>query len=125
MTTPRSTARLIFGICAGYGILLLIPLFFAELVLTAQGVTLGQPEFFYGFVGTALACQLLYVAIARDPVRFRPVMLVAVAAKLGFGVPVALLFSAQRVDATTFGLGLVDIAMAAAFLFAWRITRLA
>lgn len=41
-------------------------------------------EHFYGFVGVALAWQLAFLAIAREPLRLRPVMIAAAAEKLLF-----------------------------------------
>src|SRR5271168_2040324 len=44
-----------------------------------------HPMFFYGFVGVTLAWQLLFFAIAYQPVRLRPVIPFAVLEKLSFG----------------------------------------
>lgn len=53
-----------------------------------------RPEQYFGFLGVALAWQLAFLVIARDPARFRPVMPAAVAEKLFFGVPaVAMAFA--------------------------------
>ena len=51
-----------------------------------------HPEFFYGFLGVAVAWQAAFLVIARDPVRFRPLMVPAVLEKAAFAlaiVPVA------------------------------------
>ncbi len=36
-----------------------------------------QPEIYYGFAGVGLAWQAVFVLIANDPIRYRPVMLIA------------------------------------------------
>ena len=110
----RAAGRL-FRLAAVYGVVVLVPLF-----LTRPP---AHPEWLYGFAGTALAFQLAYRTIGGDPVRYRPLMPVAVLAKLGFGVPCAVLFAAGRIGAGTFGFGLVDLALAAGFLWAWRSTE--
>jgi hypothetical protein len=50
-------------------------------------------------------------------------MPVAVIAKWSFGIPVAILLASGRVDAMTFTLSSIDLAISILFLVAWRITR--
>jgi len=118
-----SAARRIFTIAAIYGAIILLPLYFAEPMMAKAGKPMTHPELLYGFVGAALAFQLVYWTIGRDPLRFRPLMPIAVLAKWGFGIPVAILFAAGRVDAITFALSSIDLAISILFLVAWRITR--
>lgn len=35
---------------------------------------LTHPEFYYGFVGVAVLWQVVFVLLARDPFRYRPLM---------------------------------------------------
>jgi hypothetical protein len=125
MTSEGSirAARRIFAIAAIDGMLVLLPLYFAEPMMAKAGRPVTHPELLYGFVGAALAFQLVYWTISRDPLRFRPLMPIAVLAKWGFGIPVAILFAAGRVDAVTFALSSIDLAISILFLVAWRITR--
>ena len=81
-------ARWIFAIAGVYGILVIAPLYFAEgQIAQNDPPAITHPEFFYGFVGITLAWQLIFLMIARNPVRFRPLMLVSVLEKLAYGVP--------------------------------------
>lgn len=125
MTPERAIrmARRIFAGAAVYGIIVLLPMYFAEPMMTKAGRPVTHPELLYGFVGAALAFQLVYWTIGRDPLRFRPLMPIAVIAKWSFGIPVAILFAAGRVDAMTFTLSSIDLAISILFLVAWRITR--
>ena len=125
MTADRSTrtARHIFRVAAIYGMIILLPLYFAEPMMAKAGRPVTHPELLYGFVGAALAFQLVYWTISRDPLRFRTLMPIAVLAKWSFGIPVAILFAAGRVDAVTFALSSIDLAISILFLVAWRITR--
>ncbi|HMG47244.1 MAG TPA: hypothetical protein VK614_07270 [Allosphingosinicella sp.] len=86
-------AARIFGIAGVYGLIVLLPLFFVEPWLAPPP---SRPEDYYGFLGSATAFQLVYLTIARDPVRFRPLMPVAVLAKLSFFVPMAILWAQGR-----------------------------
>jgi len=125
VSTDRSirTARRIFSIAAIYGVITLLPLYFAEPMMAKAGKPVTHPELLYGFVGAALAFQLVYWTIGRDPMRFRPLMPIAIIAKWSFGIPVAILFAVGRVDAVTFTLSSIDLAISILFLAAWRITR--
>jgi len=120
---PVRIARRIFSMAAVYGIIVLLPLYFAEPMMAKAGRPVTYPELLYGFVGAALCFQLVYWTIGRDPIRFRPLMPIAVLAKWSFGIPVGILFAAGRVDAVTFALSSIDLAISILFLVAWRITR--
>jgi hypothetical protein len=109
--------RLIFAIAGIYGLIVLLPLFFVEPWLVPAP---SRPEDYYGFLGAAAAFQLVYLNIARDPVRFRPLMPVAVLAKLSFFVPVAILWAQGRTPVPVLAFAMVDLLIAAAFAYAWR-----
>ena len=119
------TARRIFGAAAIYGLIILLPLYFAEPMMAKAGTPVSRPELLYGFVGAALGFQLVYWTIGRDPLRFRPLMPIAVLAKWSFGIPVAILFASGRVDSITFALSSIDLAISILFLVAWHVTRAA
>jgi hypothetical protein len=125
MTSDSSVriARRIFAIAAIYGLLILLPMYFAEPMMAKAGRPVTHPELLYGFVGAACAFQLVYWTISRDPSRYRPLMPIAVIAKCSFGVPVAILFVLDRVDPVVLIFASIDLFIAALFLFAWRITR--
>jgi hypothetical protein len=73
-----------------------------------------------GFVGTALVFQGVFLVIARDPVRFAPMMPVTFFEKLCFGVP-AIAFAARgQVPAMSAVFGAIDLLLLALFVFAYR-----
>ncbi|HET9447297.1 MAG TPA: hypothetical protein VFO35_13610 [Steroidobacteraceae bacterium] len=116
-------ARWTFGIAGVYGILVIAPLYFAEgQIARNDPPPITHPEFFYGFVGVTLAWQLVFLAIARDPVRLRPLMLVSVLEKLAYGVPAIVLFMQQRVKAMTLAFGCIDLVLGALFVLAFFFT---
>jgi len=109
-------ARRVFTIAGIYGIVVLLPQHFLEDRIGRDNPPpITHAENFYGFIGTALAWQVLFLLIARDPVRYRPMMPVAVLEKLAFGVPAIVLFAQGRLAASVLGFGLVDLALAVLF----------
>lgn len=114
-------ARVTFGVAAAYGILALVPGFFAEQVI-GQG-PLPHPEFYYGFYGSALVWQLLFVLISRDPVGCRWLMPIAVLEKAAFFIPCVWLYAVGRMPvAGPFIGGMIDGVLMLLFLVAWRRT---
>lgn len=116
-------ARRVFFVAGLYGVLALLPDYFLEARIgreTPPPIT--HPEFYYGFVGTALAWQVLFFVIARDPVRYRPAMLPAMLEKLAFAVPVLALYAQQRAAARMLPFVAIDLVLCALFLWAWRRT---
>ena len=62
-----------------YGIIVLFPMYFLENKIGLDfPPAINHPEHYYGFIGVALAWQLAFLMIARDPVRFRPLMIPAI-----------------------------------------------
>lgn len=113
-------ARRVFFFAGLYGILALAPLYFMEPWLNqAFPPAITHPEHFYGFVGVALSWQFVFLTVARDPVRYRLVMLPAILEKLSFGVAVWVLFLGGRVAPSTLAGGSVDLFLAGLFAMAY------
>jgi hypothetical protein len=113
-------ARRLFLIAGIYGLVDLIPQYFTEARLgIAYAPPITHPEYFYGFIGVAIAWQVLFLVIARDPVRYRIAMLAAVLEKLAFGVPAVALFAQGRLAAIVLAFGIVDLVFALLFLVAY------
>lgn len=107
-----------------YGLMLMPPMAFLEDrigVDTPPPIT--HPEFFYGFLGVTIAWQVAFVLIARDPVRFRPLMAAAMIEKFSFGAATMLLFRQGRIPATLLAFGLFDVLLGLLFVISWRRTR--
>jgi hypothetical protein len=81
-------ARYVFLAAGTIGILVLLPMYF---VLERTGrdnpPPVTHPEFYYGFVGVALAFQLVFLTIASDPLKFRPLILAGIVEKFLFVIP--------------------------------------
>jgi hypothetical protein len=113
-------ARRTFRIAGVYGLLVLLPLYFLEARIgrdTPPPIT--HPEHFYGFVGVAVAWQVAFLVIARDPVRFRPLMIAGVLEKASFGVPAVALWLGGRLATSVLAFGLIDLALGVLFVVAY------
>ena len=102
-------AKLTFLIAGIYGLLALVPLYFLEQRIgRAYPPTITHPEYYYGFVGVAVAWQLAFIVMSRNPVRYRPLMLVGIVEKASFFIPVLLLYLQQQVSGSMMGGALID-----------------
>ena len=101
-------ARAVFAAAAVSGIATLLPMYF----LPAG----ASPELLYGFVGVALAWQIMFLIIAFNPVRFRPAMFAAFVEKMAFGLPVVALYTQGRAEPTVLGFATLDLAFGALFM---------
>jgi hypothetical protein len=116
-------AKRVFRLAGIYGILVLAPQYFLE---TRIGLDNPPPithaEYFYGFVGVALAWQVVFLLIASDPVRYRPMMLPSILEKFTFGPAVVVLYMQGRVSLSVLAAGLIDMVLGVLFVLAWRRT---
>ena len=120
---PDRFARRVFRIAGVYGVLVMVPQFFMEARIGRDfPPPITHPEHFYGFIGIALAWQVLFLMIARDPVRYRGAMLPAILEKLAFGIPCIVLYSQGRLALAVLIPGLVDLVLAALFFASCRST---
>lgn len=116
-------AKRIFLIAAAYGFVVLLPQYFMEAKVGRDfPPPITHPEYFYGFVGVAIAWQWLFVLIARDPVRYRLAMLPGMLEKVAFGGAAVALYLQGRLATATLGFGIVDLIFAALFLVAFQRT---
>jgi hypothetical protein len=113
-------ARIVFLIAGIYGILVLTPLYFLERTIgreTPPPIT--HPEFFYGFVGVGLAWQIVFLIIAQDPLRYRPMMIPSVLEKVSYGAALVVLLSQHRISISSFELGMADVIFAVLFIISF------
>jgi hypothetical protein len=117
-------AKRLFLVAGIYGVLVLAPQYFLE-AKTGRDFPppITHPEYYYGFIGVALAWQVLFLIIARDPVRYRAMMIAAVLEKATFGVASIILFLQERVSPIMLGFGIVDLILGALFVSAYLKTE--
>jgi hypothetical protein len=117
-------ARYVFLIAGIYGILVIAPMYFFEKQIGADyPPAITHPEYFYGFIGVTLAWQVVFLLIARDPARYRVMMLPAMLEKFGYTVAILWLFADGRVPVMAVGFGLVDCMLGVLFVIAFLKTK--
>lgn len=113
-------AKVVFWIAAIYGILVITPLYFLYDTIGRQDPPpITHPGFYYGFAGCALAWQFAFIVIARDPTRYRTMMIPAVFEKFSFGASQAVLYFQHRLHGSDFFLGGIDTLLGVLFLLAY------
>ncbi|MGE3313996.1 MAG: hypothetical protein AB7O26_02690 [Planctomycetaceae bacterium] len=117
-------AEVVFNVAGVYGLLSLPPMYFLESRISIDNPpAITHPEFFYGFLGVALAWQAMFFVIGNDPARYRPAMIPAVLEKLSFGGAVLILYALGRVSLSTVFFGLVDSVFCVLFIAAYIASR--
>jgi hypothetical protein len=115
-------AKWVFLVAGVSGILLVIPPYFLERQ-TGEDYPppITHPEYYYGFFGVSLAWQVMFLVIASDPARYRPVMLPAMLEKVSFAVAIPILYAAGRVAAVWIGFTAMDLIWLVLFGIAYRV----
>ena len=113
-------ASLTFLIAGIYGVIVLLPQYFLE---QKNGrdfpPPVNHPEYFYGFIGVALAWQIAFLIIARNPRQYRLLMIPATLEKASFGAAVIWLFLLGRVSAFIVGFAAVDLILGMLFIVSY------
>src|ERR1043165_3358511 len=113
-------ARLTFLIAGIYGLLALVPLYFLKQQIgRGYPPPITHPEYYYGFIGVAVAWQLAFIVMSRDPVRYRPLMPVAVVEKASFFIPAVLLYAQHRLSSFMLAAGTIDGVLGVLFLISY------
>ena len=116
-------ARIVFLVAGIYGLIVLVPQFFLEGKIgidTPPSIT--HAEYFYGFICVAVAWQVLFLILSRDPIRYRPMMVPAMLEKIGFPIAVAILYLQGRLAPTIFIPASLDLVLLILFIAAYRKT---
>jgi hypothetical protein len=113
-------AKIVFYLAAVWGILILTPLYFMfDMIGRQDPPPITHPAFYYGFASVALAWQFAFIVIARDPVRFRPMMIPSVIEKFAYGASLLALYFQHRLHGADVAFGSVDIAFGILFIIAF------
>jgi hypothetical protein len=115
-------ARRVFLIAGIYGLIVLLPQYALERRIGVDDPpAITHAEYFYGFVGVALAWQAAFLIIAHDPIRYRLMMLPGILEKLGFGIAAIALSAQGRLPSLMLLAAGVDLIFAMLFAVAfWR-----
>ena len=114
-------AKWTFLLSGIYGLLVLTPMLFLEERMSLDyPPAITHPENYYGFIIAAIAWQIAFLVISRDPARYRSLMLVAAfVEKFGYGLTVIALYMQQRVAVPVVALAIVDMLLGVLFIIAY------
>jgi len=116
-------AKRVFSVAGVYGVIVIVPMYFAEgRIGRDHPPAITHPEFYYGFLGVALAWQVVFLVLAQDPSRYRPMIIPSVLEKVSYGIALVFLLLEHRIPLVVFGLGSVDWIFAVLFVAAYLAT---
>jgi len=117
-------AKIVFGIAAIWGVLIITPLYFMfDVIGRNDPPPITHPGFFYGFADAALAWQIAFFFIAKDPVRHRPLMIPSMFEKFSYSTAVVLVVLQGRMHSSDLVFGAVDLLLGLLFVVAYLKTR--
>ncbi|MGA3088539.1 MAG: hypothetical protein ABSD75_08005 [Terriglobales bacterium] len=117
-------AKIVFWSAGIWGVLVLAPLYFMfDRIGQQDPPAITHPAFYYGFVGAGLAWQIVFLIIATNPVRFRPLMVAGMAEKFAYAAALLVLYRQRRLHAADLGFGLVDLLFGVLFVLAFWSSR--
>jgi len=114
-------ARMVLTAAGTFGLIQVLPLYFAESALNRMAPpALTHPEFYYGFVGIVVAWQIAFLIMSRDPLRYRTLFPALFVEKLLWPAAVYTLYAGGRLAApSTLVAGALDLVWLALFIIAW------
>ena len=112
--------KVVFWIAGIWGVLILTPLYFMfDAISRNDPPPVTHPGFYYGFVSVGLAWQFAFFVIARDPVRFRMMIIPSMIEKFGYGASLLVLYFQQRIHPSDLVFAGVDMLLGVLFLLAF------
>jgi hypothetical protein len=117
-------AKIVFLAACIQGLLIIPPLYFMEdRIARDTPPAITHPEYFYGFLGVALAWQVLFLVLSTDPARYRAMILPCILEKVGYGLALLVLFWQHRLPLSVLAVGSFDWIFAFLFLAAYFTTK--
>lgn len=113
-------SSIVFLAAGIYGLIVLAPGFFGEkMVAEKMPPAITHPEFYYGFLGVAVAWQVAFLIISRDPQRFRSIIPAAVLEKLAFCIVCTVLLALGRIPLIMMAGGAGDFVLGTLFTISY------
>jgi len=116
-------AKVVFWVGGIWGLVVITPLYFIfDLIGKQDPPAITHPGFYYGFVGCALAWQIAFICIGRDPVRLRVMMIPSVVEKVAYCTAVIVLVMQGRTNQRDLVFAATDLTLAVLFVAAFVVT---
>jgi hypothetical protein len=117
-------AKVVFWVAGIWGLVVIAPLYFMfDLIGRQDPPAITHPGFYYGFVGCALAWQIAFLVIARDPVKYRLLMLPSMVEKFSYATAMVALVMQGRTNQRDLVFAATDGLLGVLFVAAWVKTR--
>jgi hypothetical protein len=117
-------AKIVFWIAGLWGVLVLTPLFFIfDSIGRNDPPPVTHPGFYYGFATVGLAFQFIFMVIASDPVRYRPMMIPSIFEKISYVIAVITLYVQHRIHPADLAFAGTDLLLGLLFVTAFIKTR--
>ena len=117
-------AKVVFVGAGIWGIGVLTPLYWlVDVSGRRYGVPTEYPQFYYGFLSVAMAWQIAFLIIGSNPARFRVLMIPGILEKLGYVVPLVVLYQQARVTWADAQAAVPDFGLAILMMLAFVKTR--
>ena len=117
-------AKVVFVGAGIWGIGVLTPLYWlVDVSGRRYGVPTEYPQFYYGFLSVAMAWQIAFLIIGSNPARFRVLMIPGILEKLGYVVPLVVLYQQARVTWADAQAAVPDFVLAILMMLAFVKTR--
>jgi hypothetical protein len=113
-------AKVVFTVAGIWGILVTLPLYFLYDFIGRQSPpAINHPEFYYGFAGVTLTWQVVFLLIARDPARYRVMIIPSILEKFSYVIANLVLFANHRMSASQVLPSTSDLVLALLFITAF------
>ena len=117
-------AKFVFIGAGIWGLSVLTPLYWlVDITGRHYAPPANQPHFFYGFIAVALVWQVAFLTIGTDPVRFRPLMILAMLEKFSYVSTLVVFYAQSRIPSIDFQPAIPDGLIGLLFIAAFWATR--
>jgi hypothetical protein len=117
-------ARIVFLVAGIWGIVVLTPLYWlVDVTGRSYSPPTDYPQFFYGFLGVAMAWQVAFLVIGSSPARFRALMIPGIVEKLTYVMTLVVLYGQSRIPAVDAQAAVPDLLLGILFIVAFVKTR--
>lgn len=107
-----------------YGLIIMLAMLLSEKQFSHENPPqLTHLEFYYGFIGVCIAFQILFILIAKNPLKYKLMMVPAILEKFSFGLVVIVMHYQKNIPNTVFVFGLIDLIFLCLFIYAFIKTR--